>query len=177
MRRRLFVQLMTGALFAAPQRHPADPQFVAGSLHWFTLSESMKDVEERIGAPSNIAPFGTDFISWQYRFGGVDEHDYSHYLVFRRSTGRLVSVTRAYDPEQVVDQLFPEKSTRTVYQTNNSGAAFGARVAVQPGGVLLIAMGSTKRGVPTSQLTLIRETDLAAFLPWVGEGLAAKPAN
>ncbi len=170
MNRRLFLTLATGALFAAPQPRLAEPRVTPEGFRWFTLAETMKDVEERIGAPAAVGDFGVDYQTWHYRFGGTDEHDFSHYFVFRRSTRCLVSVTRAYDPEQKVDAMFPSAETKVV-ATSGLEPRYGARVRRLAGGLILIAPGSTAPGEPTSQLALIRESDLANFFPWVADGL------
>ncbi len=167
MTRRLFFSTMTGALFAAPQTRLAEPQVDGERLKWFSLTESFKDIEDRIGPPTVVGDFPADYRFWQYRFGGVDEHDFSHYLVFRRSTGRLISITRAWDPEQKVDALFPAAETEVIYATTANGSRYGARVRRLSGESVLIAMGSTAPGQPTSQLTLIRNSELNHFFPWL----------
>ena len=49
--------------------------------------------------------------SWQYQIGEVEHDDFSHALVFRKSDGKLVSVTRTYNPERNVDAFFPPGET------------------------------------------------------------------
>lgn len=176
MKRRYLLYTIAGALVAAPQPRLAEPRIEKGVLRWFTLAESAAEVERSIGAPLIVADFGEDYRSWHYRLGGVELHDYSHYLVFRRSTGRLISVTRSYDPEQKIDALFPARETKVVFAEAEGATRYGARVRRLPGKVLLIAMGSTHMGQPTGQLALVRESDVNHFFPWVASGLALPEA-
>jgi hypothetical protein len=139
----------------------------------------MAEVTRLIGAPAAIADFGDDFRSWQYRLGGVDTHDYSHYLVFRRSTGRLVSVTRSYEPEQAVDAMFPAAETMVVLAPGADQARYGARVRRLKDNRLLIAMGSIQAGQPTGQLILVHAGELRNFFPWIADhaGAAGDPTR
>jgi hypothetical protein len=145
----------------------ADPELRQGSLLWFTLTETMPAVARALGAPKQVADFGNGLQSWQYHLGAGDGHEPSHYLVFRRSDGRLLSVTRNFDPERKFDELFPLAQTTTRYLPGN--ASYGARVRRLSGGRVLLAMGSTKKGQPIGQLVLLREEDLAAQYPWVAD--------
>ena len=106
----------------------------------------------------------------------LNYHDFSHVLVFRKSTSKLVSVTRLYEEEQTVDEFFPPRET-TVHQYPGDGtpdaakAAFSLRLRRLSGGRLLIAMGSPKPGVPTGQLVLMDENELTTAYPWLAEQL------
>lgn len=154
-----------GVLSAAPLLFASlDPSVKDGELDWFSLTETRSDVLRIVGPPANVTTFGSDFEGWQYHFGNADHHDFSHYLVFRRSTGRLISVTRAYEQEQYVEALFPAAHT-TVKQMRDS--SWGARVRAFSDGRRLIAMGSTKPGQPTTQLLLIRDDELKYFHSWL----------
>ena len=108
-----------------------------------------------------VADFGQDFQSWQYE---SDEHEeFSLTVVFRKSDGKLVSVTRNYEPERNVDALFPEAET-TVHQFNPQ---YGLRLRRLSGGRVLMAMGAPKRGQVTGQMVVMRESELRYFYPWV----------
>jgi hypothetical protein len=67
-----------------------------------------------------------------------------HYLVFRRSTGRLVAVTRTFQDEQKADSLFPASESFVRY-SDARGRSYGV----------------------TRQLTLILESELRNFHPWL----------
>src|SRR5262249_49951920 len=98
-------------LWAAPsfsQHTPsaADPLVRREGIDWFQLTESPEEIRVQLGPPVMIVPFGLDFVSWYYQFEQMEEQEYSLQLVFRKSEGRLISVTRNYDPERHVDALF-----------------------------------------------------------------------
>ena len=137
----------------------------------FSLGESMEDVARKLGPPKLVADFGAGLRSWQYHLGSGDNHDPSHYLVFRRSSGKLVSVTRNYDPEELVDGLFPGSQTSTHFLRPPTDPPYGVRVRRLPGGRVLLAMGSPKTGQPVSQLVLMLEADLASLYPWLADAL------
>jgi hypothetical protein len=162
-------------LIAAPAfsqdngRPSVEPAVKDGVFQWLDFSESRDLLTEVFGPPRVTAAFG-DFVAWQYHVGGVDGHDFSHQLVFRKSTGKLVSITRSYDPDVEVDQFFPEAETR-VYIFHGGPAPFAARLRRLPGNLLLIAMGSAKRGEKTGQLMLIQQAELRHFHPWLYDQL------
>jgi len=147
-----------------------DPVLKAGAPEpvWFHLTEDRELVGKLLGKPVLVTESAKGVYSWQYQIDSSDE-DYSHYAVFRKSDGKLISVTRQYQPERNVDAFFPEAETVVCqYQPT-----FGARVRRLSGGRLLIAMGSTKPGQKTGQLLLIRETEVANFYPWIATQLAS----
>lgn len=161
----LHVSSLIGALLlAAPPS--ADPILKDGRLHWFELTESQSEVAARIGRPAAIAPSGTYFISWQYHLSNIDHHDASHIFVFRRSDGRLLSVTRIYDPERPVDPFFPASETSVYHQTSGN-TRYPVRVRQLSGGRYLLALGVSRPGDPTSQLVLMHRDALRAFYPWL----------
>ena len=159
--------LLMGALAAAPlfsQPGVSDPVMRKSEVVWFSLTENRAEVTKKLGPPAAVADFGEDYQAWHYHIGNHDLHDYSHFLVFRRSTGKLVSVTRVYEEEQNVDVLFPDSGTAVHFMQDS---AYGARVRRLPGGRVLIAMGSTGKGRPTRQLMLVGESDLRNFHDWL----------
>jgi len=157
----LFSQLPTGA----------DPQLSAGELKWFLLTESTDQVTRALGTPARMAEFGKDFLSWQYQIDNIDHDDFSHSVVFRKTDRSLVSVSRSYDPERNVDTLFPEAETTVHHYPDARNPQFSLRLRHLSGGRVLMAMGSPKRGQPTGQLLLMRESELKVFYPWLYEQL------
>lgn len=167
-----FTLFLLGALlFAAPVfSQPAlwsDPRVAVGEIRWFELVEHESDVRKALGQPSMVADFG-GYRSWQYRIGEDVEHDdFSHALVFRKSDGVLVSITRAYDPERNVDAFFPAAETSVHWFKQPAQPDFPVRVRKLSGGRVLIAVGISKPGQKTSQLVLIRISELHQFYPWL----------
>lgn len=163
--------LTAASLFS--QVHPGpDPQIKDGTLRWFNMSETREQVAEALGQPRMVAAFGSDFVSWQYQIGISDLHEFSHQIVFRKSTGELVSITRNYEPEINVDLFFPDEQTK-VHRFTAKNADFSVRVRRLPGKVLLMAMGSSKTGDKTGQIVLIRESEVRFFHTWLAEQLGA----
>src|SRR5258708_36636009 len=88
-------------LVAAPllsQAPPAsEPRAFEGKFMWFGLTETRANVQRVLGTPLLKADFGDDFHAWQYRFDDdADHEDFSHHLVFRKSTGALISLPWIY---------------------------------------------------------------------------------
>src|ERR1051325_9748842 len=114
--------LVCGALWAAPlfSQDPAvaDPHLKDGEFRWFLLTESQDEMRNSLGQSQMVADFGNDFRSWQYQVGDVDHDDFSLAVVFRKSTGMLVSVTRNFGTERNVDAFFPQSETATYYYPN-----------------------------------------------------------
>jgi hypothetical protein len=162
--------LIAAPLFSQEIERPStEPQVQDGVFRWLRLSESRDVLTEVFGAPRVTATFG-DFVAWQYQLGGVDGHDFSHQLVFRKSTGKLVSITRSYEPDVEVDSFFPEAETR-VYTFRGGPEPFPVRLRRLPGDLLLIAMGTAKRGDKTGQLMLIHQAELRHFHSWLYDQL------
>ena len=151
-----------------------DPALVKGQLHWFHLSETKQQVADSLGKPVISSDFGADFSSWQYQIGPGDHDDFSHYLVFRKSTGKLVSVTRNFDEPRNVDNLFPEAETSVHHFPNAAKPEFSVRLRRLSGGRVLLAMGSPKPGVPAGQIVLTLESELKYFHGWLATQLKAE---
>jgi hypothetical protein len=171
---RLIPVLLWALLSAAPvfsqQALWSDPQLSADGPKWFQLVESESAVRKCLGQPAMVADFG-EYRSWQYQIGEVEHDDFSHALVFRKSDGKLVSVSRSYNPERNVDAFFPPSET-TVHWFRAAGQPdFAMRVRRLRGGRVLIAVGTSKPGQTTSQLVLMREIELRHFYPWLAEDL------
>jgi hypothetical protein len=173
---RLAVLLVAAALVrhepAAAQVTPplADPQLVDGGLAWFQLNETRDRVRAALGDPSVTAPFG-DFESWQYQIGVTDRHEFSHYVVFRQSTGRLISVARNFEEPRNVDAWFPPEETTVHRRLEGSGPYYGVRLRELSGGRVLMAMGSVTAGAPVGQILLILRSELRFFYPGLFEQL------
>jgi hypothetical protein len=173
--------LMTGALACAPlfsqNLAAADPRIHAGEVVWFRLKETRDQVGRLLGAPALTADFGRDFLSWQYRIGDIDHDEFSLHVVFRKSENVLISVTRNYESERNVDTMFPPSETTAYYYPRTGKLLYSLRLRHLPGGRVLMAMGTSTLGQPTSQLVLMRETELRYFYPWLYEQLRDEHAQ
>jgi hypothetical protein len=171
---KLIPVLLWALLYAAPvfsqQALWSDPRISTDGLKWFQLVESESEVRKYLGQPAMVADFG-EYRSWQYQIGEVEHDDFSHALVFRKSDGKLVSVSRTYNPERSVDSLFPPSGT-TVHWFRAAGQPdFPMRIRRLPGGRVLMAVGTSKPGQTTGQLVLMSEKELPHFYPWLAEDL------
>ena len=151
----------------------SDPQLSADGPQWFQLVETESEVRRRLGQPQMVADFG-EYRSWQYQIGEVEHDEFSHALVFRKSDGKLVSVSRNYEPERNVDGFFHASETSVHWFRAAGQPDFAIRVRRLPGGRVLMAIGNSKPGQTTGQLVLMRETELAHFYPWLEKDLASK---
>lgn len=156
-------------LWALLETAPLFGQSAGANPLGFLLSESKEQVIRSLGPPAMKADFGTDFQSWQFRIGEVDHDEFSHVLIFRKSTGELISVARNYQPERTVDEYFPAAETKVYFYPDSTQAQYGIRLRRLSAGRLLLAMGISKPNQPTGQLVLIRESELRQFYPWVFE--------
>ncbi|MEO8597770.1 MAG: hypothetical protein ABI759_30900 [Candidatus Solibacter sp.] len=165
--------LLAALLYAAPifcQQSPwSDPRSVDGQFEWIHLLASESEIRLQLGQPSMIGDFD-GYRSWQYRIGEeLDHDDFSHALVFRRSDGKLVSLSRTYTEPRLADAWFPHDQT-VVHTLHASGQLdFQMRVRRLPAGTLLLAPGSGEWGKPVQQLVLIHESVLARFYPELAE--------
>ena len=151
----------------------ADPMPSRTEPKWFLLVETESEIRAKLGQPKMVADFG-NYRSWQYQIGEVDHEDFSHALVFRKSDGKLISVSRSYDPQRTVDEFFPASESTVHYYPDAERPQFTMRVRRLSGGRLLMAMGISKAGQATGQILLMRESELAYFYPWLEAQLAAK---
>jgi len=174
---KLILVFLWALLSAAPvfsqQALLPDPQTSAEGFHWFLLVESESEVRKHLGQPAMVADFG-EYRSWQYQIGDVEHDDFSHALVFRKSDGKLVSISRSYSTQRNVDAFFPVSETSTHWFRATGQPDFAMRVRKLSGGRVLIAVGVSKPGQTTSQLVLMRESELAHFYPWLEKELAGK---
>jgi hypothetical protein len=150
----------------------ADPQIRQGRFEWLRLEETRAEVASLLGPPAVVASYGAGFESWQFQLDSREEHDVSHVAVFRVSTGRLISITRFYDPEQNLDRFFPAAGTETYWFSETGRPDYPLLLRRLPGDLLLLAMGVSERGQPAGQLVLLRASELSAFYPWLARELA-----
>ncbi len=153
---RRFIITLGALLFAAPL-FSQEPEALA-----FTLHEHRQQVEQRMGRPSTVTAFG-DFESWQYQIGIEDHHEFSHQLVFRVSTGELISFTRNYEGDPNLDALFPSAESHVEHYPDAEHEVMQVRVRQMKDGRFLLGIGS--------QLMLIQGTELKNFQPWLAERL------
>lgn len=170
------ISILLGALLsAAPvfsqQALWSDPQLSADGIKWFQLGESESDVRKSLGQPSMVTDFG-EYRSWHYQIGAVEHDDFSHALVFRKSDGKLVSVSRTYNPERSVDAFFPPDETTVHWFRATGQPDFPIRVRRLRGGSVLIAIGTSKPGQTTGQLVLMRESEIRHVYPWLAQDFA-----
>jgi hypothetical protein len=177
---KLILVLLGALLSAAPvfsqQETWSDPQVKADGVKWFDLVEREAEVRQHLGQPTMVADFG-EYRSWQYQIGEVEHDDFSHALVFRKSDGVLVSITRNYSPERNADALFPVSETSVHWFHKAGQADFPMRVRKLTGGRVLIAVGVSKQGQTTSQLVLMRATELHHFYPWLNDALSGMDSS
>jgi hypothetical protein len=151
--------VLLGALLVAAPAFSQEQDLLA-----FQLNEKPAQVIQRLGQPALITPFG-EFQSWQYQIGVADNHEFSHILLFRGS--ELLSLTRNWEEERTVDEMFPAKESKVYYYPDARNPAYGVRVRRLSDGRVLMAMGSTEAGQPTGQVVLIRESEVQHFHPWL----------
>lgn len=171
-RRLLLVALLLAApLFSQAIPSLADPVANGAEIKWFQLDESPEQVRRALGTPSVVADFGADFQSWQFQIGDIDHHDFSHQLVFRKSTRALISVTRNYEPGVQVDQLFPPRETTVHHFPNADKPEMSVRVRLLSHDRVLIATGSARPGQTTNQIVVIRRNELRFFYGWLDSSI------
>ncbi len=142
-----------------------DPVEREGQFTWLTFAESPAEVRVALGNPAFEAHFGDDFHSMQFQHDVADTHDFSHQVVFRVSTGDIVSVTRSWDEAKDVDWMFPP--AETTYRIAPASGGYGFAVRKLPGARVLLGIGITARGQKTTQVVLMRESEVRYFYPWL----------
>jgi hypothetical protein len=169
--------LIGALLIAAPlfsQKPLFDPVAKNGRVSWFLLGETRDEVARIMGPPAVVAGFGDDFISWQYRLESREDEEPSHYLIFRKSDGKLLSATRNFSAERDVSALFPETFT-TIHEFRDGTASYPVAVRKLDTNRLLLAMGASRPGDPVRQVVLIRASELQYFHPWLKTELERIP--
>jgi len=133
----------------------------------FDLSETPSDLISRLGPPDTVDDSLPNYRSWFFKRGAQNEHDFGYIFCFRRLDDVLVSVTRNFEPEVLVDHLFPEGSFSVRHWPSDQNAQFGVRVRALSRDRLLLAMGCDKDGMPCGQLVLVRSSVVPVFFPWL----------
>ena len=146
------------------QTNPSKP---GNELPGFTLRETPDQLIALLGRPDSVDDSLPAYFSWLFKAGAHDEGDYGYILCFRRSDGKLVSITRNFDPEPNVDHLFPSGSFTVQHWPSAEKPQFSARLRVLPGDRLLLAMGSGETGKPCGQLILIDRSVASFFFSWL----------
>ena len=174
MSQRLRLLSILGALLipAAP------PLFYAAAgqlpeMLTYTMDETPAQLGRRLGHPRQVSDLGDRYRTLQYQIDSHDAHEFSHIVCVRRADGRIASITRNYDDQRSVDDLFPPRSTSAIQWSQ-----YSVRVrALGDGKRLLLAMGTSKPGDKTSQLILIRRDAVADLMPWLAEKLEPAAAR
>lgn len=168
------VLLVAAPLSPSQTPQPGDPLVVGGSVNWFEMTESEFDVARLMGPPKSVADFGVGMVSLGYALDDkIEEQEFSHQFVFHKASHRLISVVRNYAPEIPVEALFPATASSAHYLTVNDKRIFGVRLRRLSGGRLLLAMGAPVPGQTTSQLLMMRESDIGTIYPWLSEQLGS----
>jgi len=167
----LTAALLWGVNVFSQQEYAADPKIRDGKFEWFLLTEGPDQIRKLVGAPRMAAPFGSDYLSWQYQTAECDHDDFSHQFVFSKSQGTLVSVTRNFESERLVDEFFPREATSICHFPDAKNPQYSIRVRRLSGGRLLIAPGRARAGQPAGQVVLMRESVLRTFYPWAADQL------
>lgn len=159
--------ILLGAwLMATPALRSETPLAVAELLR-YTLEETTAQLARRLGPPVQIADADPQFVTWFYQTDVQDMHDHSHLLLFRKSDGKLVGVTRNFHVAANVDALFPATKTKTYYWPSESDRQWSLRVRLLGDDRLAIAMGVKAPGETTGQVLIVRRSALRQFLPWL----------
>lgn len=163
--------LILGAwLFATPLAFSQTP-LVASELLRYSLQETPAQLVRWLGAPVQIADSDPQFVTWYYQTDVQDLHEHSHLLLFRKSDGKLVAVTRNFHIPVVVDALFPVAKSQTHYWPSESDRQWSVRVRRLGEDRLAIAMGTAKPGDTTTQVVILRRSGVRTFLPWLDQQL------
>ena len=80
-----------------------------------------------------VADFG-EYRSWQYQIGEVEHDEFSHALVFRKSDGKLVSISRKYNRSATSTRSFPRERDHSTGSERPGSPDFAMRVRRLPGG-------------------------------------------
>lgn len=164
--------LILGAWLIATPRVIAQTPMAAGELLRYSLEETPAQLVRWLGAPVQIADSDSQFITWYYQTDVQDPHDHSHLLVFRKSDGKLVSVTRNFHLAVNVDALFPVAKSETHYWPSETDRQWSVRVRRFGADRFAIAMGAKNPGDLTAQVVILRRAALKMALPWLDAQLA-----
>lgn len=151
----------------------AAPAFSQEQIVALTLNETRAEVAQAIGRPALVQQVG-DLESWQYQIGVADHDDFSHAVLFRVSTGKLISAAQTFESPKQLDELFPVKETRVYHYPDAQHPQFSVRLRKLDGGRLLLALGSAKPSTPVTQIMMIRESELTHFYTWIADQMQSE---
>ena len=154
--------------FAAPVFSEED------EMSHILLADTREKILKLFGPPKATAEFGKDFHSWQYQIGEGDHEDFSHQVVFRKSTGELVSFTRNYESPRKVHTFFPVAESNAYAFQEAGKPDYPMLVRRLPNGRLLLAIGISKPQQTTTQLVVMRQSELRFFYPWLEKQLVLR---
>ena len=133
----------------------------------FTLDETQAELARQLGTPDGVDDSLPNYVSWMFKAGAQDEHDFGYVLCFRRSDYKLISITRNFEPEVNVDHLFPDDGSTVRNWPSDEKPQFSVRVRSLPGNRVLLAMGSGATGKLCGQVILMDRDALKVFFPWL----------
>ncbi|HEU0121890.1 MAG TPA: hypothetical protein VFQ91_15275 [Bryobacteraceae bacterium] len=133
----------------------------------FSLTETAAQIARGMGQPVLVNDTDPLFRTWYFQTDVLDSHDHSHVLLFRKSDGALLSVTRNYHLPVRVDALFPEGRSTVHYWPDAEKPQLSVLVREYDGDRVLLAMGAARRTDPTTQVMVIRRSALPVFFPWL----------
>ncbi len=148
------------------QTAPAAPLQVAEILR-YTLEETQAQIARGMGRPAQVNDADPVFLTWHYQTDLIDVHEPTHVLLLRKTTGKLVSVTRNYHYPVNVDVLFPAGKSSIHHWPDAKQPQLSVQVREYAGDRVMIAMGVAKPGQTTTQLIVMRRTALRTFFPWL----------
>lgn len=160
------VFLIAGVWLATPPA-PAQTPLAASEILRFTQEETPGQLLRFLGRPVQIADTDGRQIVWSYQTDTGDAHEASHLLVFDKRDGRLVSVTRNFHLPVTVDALFPEAKSAAHCLPGEAGRKWCVRVRAMGPERLAIALGVEKAGEATTQLIVLRRSELGRSFPWL----------
>src|SRR5262249_41615672 len=129
-----------------------------------------------LGRPNRVDDSARAFQSWQYdtapEDGERDDNSPPAYILcVRTSDQQLLILTRNFTSPQDVEELLPVKLTSVYHWPSAEKPQSSVRLRPLSGETLLIAMGTARAGERTSQLILIRRSELKTFIPWLAAQL------
>lgn len=165
--------LLMALHFAAPLFSEED------EMSRILLADTRGKILKLFGPPKAAVEFGEDFQSWQYQIGEGDHDDFSHQIVFRKSTGDLVSFTRNFANPRKVLAFFPVEKSKAYVFKDAGKPDYPMLVRSLTDGRLLLAVGISKPQQVTTQMVVMRQSELRYFYPWLEKQLAenSEPAS
>ena len=145
-----------------------------GELLRYSLEETPEQLTRGLGRPAQTGEGSPGYFTWYYKTDVLDQHDFSHLLVFQKADGKLASVTRNFHTPVNVYALFPARSSRTHFWPSEKDPQWAVRVRLLGEDRVLLAMGVKQEGDTTTQVVVMRRSALRSFFPWLHEQLGGK---